>query len=276
MINGIDVSHYQGNIDWSKFDQDFALIKVTEGTTYVDPMWFSHNKEVVKRGIAHGFYHFLRGGDAIAEANFFASKLGSLDQGEILMIDFEVALDNPVPYCLEFAKQLAARFNGLRALIYMSESVVLAHDWQPLVDYGCGLAVAKYGTNTGQPQGSPKTGKWPFWAIWQYTSKGRVNGVSTDVDRDQFNGTKEQFLKYGYQLPITTTTTTTEATTTTTTTIEPLPEPTTTTTTTIEPSPEPTTTTTTTLNPAPPNGDVMKFFVALYNWLKDWFSKNWQ
>jgi lysozyme len=47
MIKGIDVSHWQGTIDWKKVDASFAILKCTESTTYVDPT-FTANKAAAR------------------------------------------------------------------------------------------------------------------------------------------------------------------------------------------------------------------------------------
>lgn len=252
MITGVDVSKWQGTIDWSNFHLDFAMIKVSEGVGFVDPSFSRNNSEVVKRGIPHGFYHYVYGSGNTPEeeANFFLDTLKQLDPGEVLAIDFEEPskVANPVDYVRRMAQVMMDRV-GVKPLIYLNSSLCNGYDWTPVVNLGCGLWIANYGSDTGSPQGEPSFSHWPFYAMWQYTSVGRADGISATVDLNQFFGTVEQFKKYGYQAPVSTTTTTT-------TTLM----PSTTTTTTTLPQ---TTTTTTTVVPTPPT-------------LYDWFMNIWQ
>jgi lysozyme len=64
-LRGIDVSHYQGNIQWDKVAQaniSFACAKATEGTTYIDPMFQQNWKGMQTNNITRCAYHFARPG----------------------------------------------------------------------------------------------------------------------------------------------------------------------------------------------------------------------
>lgn len=61
-VRGVDVSHYQGDIDWETLTEqniDFAFIKATEGSSYVDPCFEKNWKNAQKTGIRMGAYHFF-------------------------------------------------------------------------------------------------------------------------------------------------------------------------------------------------------------------------
>ena len=78
IIEGIDVSHWQGTIDWAKVTaagKRFAYIKATESTDFIDNMYATNRAQAKANGIKVGAYHFARpetnSGDAVNEANWF-------------------------------------------------------------------------------------------------------------------------------------------------------------------------------------------------------------
>lgn len=198
MGKGIDISHYQKNIDWDKVDVDFAILKCTESVNYKDETFQGKREECRKRGIVVGAYHFARGGDVIKEAQFFLESLGEIKEGEFLALDWEIHHSNPVGWCKDFL-DIVYQKTGIRPLIYLNESTVNSYDWSPVVKGNYGLWIAKYGTNDGTMQSDPKMGKWAFISIWQYTSEGRANGISGRVDLDWAYMNKETLKKYGKQ-----------------------------------------------------------------------------
>jgi lysozyme len=91
---GIDVSHYQPNIDWQAVAAggvSFAFIKATEGGALVDGMFESHWAQAKRAGVLRGAYHFFRPKlDAAAQARHFLAQLR--DPGELPpAVDVEVA-----------------------------------------------------------------------------------------------------------------------------------------------------------------------------------------
>lgn len=199
-MNGIDVSRWQGIIDWDKVKKsvDFAIIKASGGDAglYPDGQFVRNRDEARRVGIPHGFYHFAGAGDPIAEAQFFVSVIGGLQKGELVVLDWEVPHLDQVNWCLAFLKKVE-ELTKVKPLIYMSASRATGLNWQPVVDNNNGLWVASWGNNDDQPDAEPAVGQWPFWAMWQYSSVGKVDGVAGRVDLDKFNGDATQFAKYG-------------------------------------------------------------------------------
>jgi GH25 family lysozyme M1 (1,4-beta-N-acetylmuramidase) len=78
-INGIDVSHYQGTINWTSVKSagiEFAICKATEGTTYTDPTFATNYSHMKSKGITRGAYHFARpASDAVTQARFFVNTV---------------------------------------------------------------------------------------------------------------------------------------------------------------------------------------------------------
>ena len=202
---GIDTSHWQGdygNIDWKKVKAskfDFAIIKASEATSFIDPMFLRDKKYAREAGMLLGFYHFARGVQSPEEeARHFLRTVGDIREGEILVLDWEVENSNPVGWCLSFLKYVEGQV-GFKPLIYMSSAVTTRYDWSPVVKNNNGLWVARYGLNDGEKNDKypPSTGPWSFYAIWQFTSRGRVSGINGNVDINYAKMDADTFKKYG-------------------------------------------------------------------------------
>ena len=89
---------------------------------------------------------------------------------------------------------------GVRPVIYMSASVMRSANWGDVVAGDYGLWVANYGTNDGTAQESVfdryPLKHWNFYALWQYTSKGRLNGYNGNLDLNYFSGDSSAWDKY--------------------------------------------------------------------------------
>lgn len=196
MIHGIDISHHNKNMkdlkDLLKFD--FIIMKASEGMGFRDNAVSLYMNVLKDKPI--GFYHFARpeiNSDPKVEArNFINAILPYLKYNPVLALDVEArALDVPFvgKWSKDFCKYVFDNI-GILPLIYCSASSTTL--FKDCVDFGCGLWVAKWSkTEPTKKQIKP----WEFWAIWQYTSGGICSGVR--VDLNYFNGTVEQFKKYG-------------------------------------------------------------------------------
>lgn len=210
MLHGIDISKYQGNVNFDtlKGAVDFVIIKASEGDPdpgqsvqqYEDPA-FEHNQSEARRvGLLRGYYHFARPdyNDPIGEAIEFASAVGALQQGEIAFLDMETTTTKDV---VSWSKQWLDKVTellGVKPVIYLSESWVNSHDWSSVYSAGYGLWVAKYGVNDGTVPSGVNTGIWPTAAFWQYTSVAQAAGIHP-VDADNFYGDASAFVRYGFQ-----------------------------------------------------------------------------
>jgi len=105
-LEGIDVSHWQNTIDWSKVaaaGKSFAIIKATESTDYTDPLYATNHMRAKAAGLWTGAYHFaqpsLAANDAILEADYFVSVINLGAHDLIPALDLEhnpLAFDRPV------------------------------------------------------------------------------------------------------------------------------------------------------------------------------------
>lgn len=202
MAKGIDTSHWQGDkgkIDWGKVRSsgiEFAILKASQGIAFPDK-WFQRDREGARKaGILVGCYHFADGIDAVKEADYFLSVVGEMNQYEFLALDWEVEHANPSAWCKKFLDHVFKK-TKIRPLLYTNEARVKKIDWSRIAkDYG--LWVAKYPWfDVGIKGMKPTSGQWDFYAIWQYSSKGKVNGIVGNVDMDEFNGSIDALKKYG-------------------------------------------------------------------------------
>lgn len=203
MLVGNDISHWQGQIDWETYKKNthFVIAKATDGASMIDS-WYGFNRQQVRlAGLPFGSYHFVEGQDVNTEAERFCSVIDGdpIREGEILCLDYEIALKDPVSWCKTWLDVVSGHFGGMKPYIYLNQSVVKDFDWTPIINAGYPLWLASY-----QADGSGNTGKWPFMALQQTSSTQQVPGISGNVDRDVFFGDVSQFKAYGYKKPVVT------------------------------------------------------------------------
>jgi GH25 family lysozyme M1 (1,4-beta-N-acetylmuramidase) len=196
-LYGIDISHYQ-KINWDKVKTDFVIAKCTESTNYKDPTYQTNRDKCREKGILFGSYHFARGGDANKEAEWFMHNVGVIEKGELLVLDWEISHPATVKWCLQWLREVES-LAGFKPLIYLNSSTAKSLDWTSVIKNNTGLWIANYSVNDGTRHDNPSIGKWPFFAIHQYTSKGKVAGIVGNVDLDYCKMNLETFKKYGKQ-----------------------------------------------------------------------------
>jgi GH25 family lysozyme M1 (1,4-beta-N-acetylmuramidase) len=194
-LHGVDIASYQSTINPAKLSTtDFVIVKITQGTTYVNPYSIKQYIEAKSAGKLLGAYHYAEGGDAKKEAQFFVDELGSRVGECILALDWEgnqnsrFGTGQDVTWCRAFLDEVH-RLTGIRALIYMSKSVCRKYDWSSVAQ-NYPLWCAQYKTNSiTDYQPSPWTddkdfGAWGRDTIRQYSSHGRIAGYDANIDID--------------------------------------------------------------------------------------------
>ena len=196
MMNGIDISHWQKGIDLGKVKCDFVIAKATEGINILDPMFKSYMRIASGLGKCMGFYHFARPekNSALAEAKFFYDNTKDYFGKAIPILDWESSGKANVKWAKEWLDAIY-QMTGVKPMIYMSESVVNAYDWSEVAKADYGLWVAKYSdkvvdrnfdmTKAGN---KPVVKYWKFYAMWQWTDVGRLDGFGNYIDCDVFYG----------------------------------------------------------------------------------------
>jgi len=199
---GIDVSHYQGNIDWNMVYQAgkvFAFVKATEGYTYDDPMFVQNMERGTRAGVLMGAYHFARPDNNTPEdeAEHFVRVAGPYIGSGYLppVLDLEDPPGRDLQSMYSSAQlsdwvrrwlQRVEQLTGVEPIIYTNGRYTRFLD-PSLTVYK--LWIAEPDGNTDEPD---NLGHWTTWAFKQYSWTGNVPGIAGDVDLDVFNGTMEE------------------------------------------------------------------------------------
>lgn len=190
-VFGIDVSHYQESIDWSKvFSEqkiDFVFLRATAGIDNSDKK-FKQNWDAVKNAnVIRGAYHYYRPDENSEEqANFFIQNV-NLEEGDLPpVLDIEKYSRN---------QSLQSLKNGLL-------------NWLEIIEAHYKITPIIYTYNKFYVSAifdDPRFEKYPIWIawynvkkhpdlilkewiFWQFTDKGIIKGIKGDVDINVFNG----------------------------------------------------------------------------------------
>lgn len=202
-IRGVDVSSYQGEIDWkilASQDIQFAFIKATEGSSSVDPNFSKNFKNAQRTNLRIGAYHFFSYDSAgKTQAENFTSNVPVIDDMLPPVVDVEFYGDkeqNPpnadsVKRELDvFLDSLKEHYN-MKPIIYAtgkSYDMFIADKYN---DYDIWIRNVFY---------APSLSDKRDWTFWQYTDRACLDGYSGDekyIDMNVFNGTVEEFKSYG-------------------------------------------------------------------------------
>jgi GH25 family lysozyme M1 (1,4-beta-N-acetylmuramidase) len=207
-LEGIDVSHYQGAIDWPSVaaaGKRFAIMKATEGQTYVDPGYATNHAGARAAGLPVSAYHFARPSsaskDAVLQADWYAESAALLPGDLVPALDLEqtggLSVSALQAWVGAWLGEVTAKL-GVRPMIYTSPSfwAISMGDTTMFADQGYSvLWIAHWGTS------SPvlPAGNWGGhgWTFWQYSSCGSVTAISGCVDLDRFNGSDLTGVTFG-------------------------------------------------------------------------------
>jgi GH25 family lysozyme M1 (1,4-beta-N-acetylmuramidase) len=195
-LPGIDVSSYQGNINWASIRSslDFVYAKATEGTYYTNPDFTNQYEGPYNQGIIRGAYHFAipNNSSGSAQADYFIAHGGGWSGDGLTLpgaLDIEynpygsecygLSRSSMVSWIHSFVNEYAAR-EGVYPTIYSTT------DWWTTCTGNSGafggndpLWIANYSASGG----GPLPAGWGFYTFWQYADSGSLPG-----DQDVFNG----------------------------------------------------------------------------------------
>jgi GH25 family lysozyme M1 (1,4-beta-N-acetylmuramidase) len=189
-VPGVDVSVYQGSIDWGAVKGsgiDFAIARVSDGT-YIDSTFATNWAGMKAAGLIRGAYQFFEPAEDPTElANIIIDRIGPLGDGDLPpTLDVEVT-GGQSPATINanihtWVNTIEAA-TGRRPIIYVGK-----YFWQDNVQTGdfssYPLWLAAY------VAGCPNTpDQWDHWTMWQFADNGDIPGINARVDRDMFNGT---------------------------------------------------------------------------------------
>lgn len=183
-IKGIDVSKWQGNIDWSKVKNDgveFAMIRSSYGSSSLDPKFEVNYQGAKSNGIAVGVYHYSYATTvetAQKEVDFLIKTLAGKQFEYPVCLDLEdkaqMALDKKAIADIALVYYNALEEAGYYPMLYSSKGWFSGKLYDSSLDI-FERWVAQW-TNTLTYTGE--------LAIWQYSATGRVSGISGNVDLD--------------------------------------------------------------------------------------------
>lgn len=188
-VFGIDVSEYQGNINWNKVvfitenaPINFVFVRATVGKDRVDYS-FKRNWEATDKRFIRGAYHYYRPNEnSIEQANLFIKtvKLEKADLPPVL--DIEKLPSNQsisnlkigLKRCLD---RLEAHY-GIKPIIYSGDKYYEEFLKDDFPDYLLWIAHYDFFEDEMNPQ----------WQFWQFTEKAKLQGIRRNVDLNIFNG----------------------------------------------------------------------------------------
>jgi lysozyme len=195
LLHGIDVSNWQGSVDWGGHARSgvaFAFAKATEGGDYTD-RWFARNWDGMRESwIVCGAYHFARPkGDPAEQASHFLRTIrtaGGLRRGDLVALDLETADGQRPEEVARYARRwcrVVERRSGVRPFIYTFHSFAAAGHCAGLAEYPLWIA------SPHSPRGRPAVPRpWQDWTIHQH--------ASSPVDRNVFYGSRRDLTRLGY------------------------------------------------------------------------------
>jgi len=170
-------THHLKKIDLDKV-VDFVILKCSQGTSFADPKFQERRDYFRKKGLYIGSYHFagkyVNGinipQDPLKEADWYLKNVGEIKEGELLILDWEVNHKDPVDWCQKFLDRIKS--NWIYTNDYRAKKYPFPKDWK--------FWIARYPQkDNGTMQLEPS---FKNWSIWQFSSKGIVDGVEGNCD----------------------------------------------------------------------------------------------
>lgn len=187
-IHGIDLSRYQGEVFWEAVGDNskmaYVYLKATEGGSLIDPTYKKNIELAHHYGLKVGSYHFFRPKvDLTQQIENFKSQCRPGDQDLLPMIDIEstggLSTEEFCDSLMKFLQMVEKEYRQ-KPLLYTGTNFYNKH-LQGKID-GYKLMIAQYSKR------EPQLADNHDFDMWQYTAKGRINGINTYVDKSRFMG----------------------------------------------------------------------------------------
>ena len=189
-IHGIDISHYQGEVDWKRLKQtrqgqfpvQFIFMKATEGGDYSDDKFIANFDSAKVHGFIRGAYHFYNPKtDANKQADFFINsvKLEPGDLPPVLDIEKKGRDVKKLQQDLKIWLRKVESHYGVKPIIYASYKFKTNYLNDSVFD-SYPYWIAHYYVDSVRYQGE--------WKFWQHTDVGTLPGIEDKVDLNIFNG----------------------------------------------------------------------------------------
>jgi GH25 family lysozyme M1 (1,4-beta-N-acetylmuramidase) len=198
-VNGLDVSVYQGRVTWSAVRSagySFAIARATEGALYQDPQFARNITGIRAAGMVAGAYHYLSWlTPAKPQAASFLRAYKPIDGDLPPMLDIEdctVGAEEAIAQISAFLAEVEPHLNGAKMLLYMSLTF-------PDTFLAGGSDFSGHPLNVAAYNSDPEPTVPAAWAkatMWQWSDKGRLPGISGNVDLDRFVGTLDELKAF--------------------------------------------------------------------------------
>ncbi|MCH5312280.1 MAG: glycoside hydrolase family 25 protein [Prevotella sp.] len=192
-IHGIDISHYQGEIDWEELRDKgkikdspirFIMIKATEGSTQIDPMFKSNFHQSREHGFTRGAYHFWSNkssGREQAEHFIRNVKLAEGDLPPVLDVENKPKTQTKEEFqesVLTWLRLVEQRYK-VKPIIYTYYKFKMEY-LEDSVFNEYPYWIAHYYVDKVEYKGE--------WKFWQHTDCGKLPGIKGYVDFNIYNG----------------------------------------------------------------------------------------
>ncbi|WP_313532293.1 GH25 family lysozyme [Shinella sp.] len=197
-VHGVDVSRWQGDIDWMKLrtqGANFAFIKATDGGDHLDPMFQKNWRLAKEAGIRRGAYHFFYWCRvASSQAEWFIRNVPRDPDALPPVIDAEYNGDSACKARLSRAKyvekikvfaEMLERHYGKRPIIYTAPDFYEDNLSGELTQYPFWLRSVAAHPSKRYPNRR--------WTFWQYSGSGLSHGVSGKIDLNVFAGSENDW-----------------------------------------------------------------------------------
>ncbi|MBZ9808223.1 MULTISPECIES: GH25 family lysozyme [unclassified Mesorhizobium] len=197
-VHGVDVSRWQGNVNWEKLraqGANFAYIKATDGGDHLDPMFMKNWRNADAAGLKRGAYHFFYWCRTAGEqADWFIRNVPKVDGALPPVIDVEwngessckrrPSREKVLEKMQVFMDKLERHY-GQRPIIYTAPDFYRDNLRGEFLDYPFWLrAVAQHPS---------KVYPGRKWLFWQYSGSGLSHGVTGRIDLNVFHGDERQW-----------------------------------------------------------------------------------
>lgn len=201
-VRGIDISHYQGDIDWDRLHDAlidgnpirFIIIKGTEGNSMLDDNFNDNFYNAREYGFIRGAYHyFVPGVDAKSQADYFLKQV-HLEEGDLPpVLDFEqTGSQSPEKVrkdALTWLRRVGKKY-GVKPILYTYYKFKIKYfSGRDFDEYP--YWIAHYYVDTLKYKGA--------WKFWQHTDLGQIDGIKPRVDLNVYNGSMYDLEKFTIQ-----------------------------------------------------------------------------
>lgn len=190
-VFGVDVSSYQGKVDWSLLKRqgvDFAFLKATEGSSLTDPCFAENWAGAGEAGVLRGAYHFFSyDSPGESQARNFIAAVSAEDFSLPPVVDIEFYgaylqepkdRDEVLPILEELLSALEEHY-GCKPILYVTERSYQLYVRGAYEDYPLWVSM---------PVLAPV---WHSWSFWQYSHTGKLqgyDGTQGHIDLNVFRG----------------------------------------------------------------------------------------